>query len=246
MLKSHIPNIVTLCNLGVGVLAILMAMENQVVFASWLIFLAALLDFLDGFLARILHATSLLGKQLDSFADLVSFGVAPAAIVYKLMEFSIRGDIFIGGIQDTSLPERLLLFSPILLVLFSALRLAEFNLKEGSTEFIGLATPASAIFFAGINLLLIQNLGSPLSAFILQPLVLLLITVTISLLMISRIPMFSLKFSDFKWSGNQIRYIFLAISCILLIILQEIALPVIILFYLLLSIILSLIRNIRK
>ena len=107
MFSRHIPNIITLCNLAIGVLAVLMALENQVLFASWLILLATLLDFLDGFMARILKAVSLLGKQLDSFADLVSFGMAPLAIAYKLMEFSIRGDIFYGGIQDTSLPERL-------------------------------------------------------------------------------------------------------------------------------------------
>ena len=245
-LSRHIPNMVTLCNLTIGVLAVIMALENQVLIASWLILLAGVLDFLDGFLARILNAASPLGKQLDSFADLVSFGMAPTAIAYKLMEYSIRGDIFYGGIQNTSLPERLLLFSPILLVLFAAMRLAEFNLRENSTEFIGLAVPAAAIWFAGGNLFLVHNMGTPASDFILQPLVLLVNIVIISLLMIARIQMFSLKFHGFGWRSNQIRYIFLAISCILLIILHEIALPVIILLYLLLSITLSLIRNNRK
>ena len=246
MFTRHIPNIITLCNLAVGVLAVIMALENQVLFASWLILLAALLDFLDGFLARMLNAISPIGKQLDSFADLISFGLAPAAIAYKLMEFSIRGDIFLGGIQDTSLPERLLLFSPILLVLFAAMRLAEFNLGEESSGFTGFPTPAGAIFIAGGNMSLVQNMDHPAVDFFLQPVVLLVIIVLLSLLMISRIPMFSLKFKDFRWTGNQIRTIFLAVSCILLIILQEIALPVIILLYLLLSISLTLIRNNRK
>ena len=246
MFTKHIPNFITLCNLAIGVLAVFMALENQLVFASWLILIASLLDFLDGFLARILNASSEIGKQLDSFADLVSFGMAPAAIGYKLMEFSIRGDIFQGGIQDTSLPERLLLLSPILLVLFAAMRLAEFNTGDESPGFRGLATPAGAIFVAGGNMSLIRILHSPVADFILQPVVLLGIIVIICLLMISRIPMFALKFRDFRWTGNQIRYVFLAVSCILLIILQEIALPVIIMVYLLLSIALSLIRNNRK
>ncbi|MFC2112390.1 CDP-alcohol phosphatidyltransferase family protein [Bacteroidota bacterium] len=246
MFTRHIPNIITLCNLAIGVLAVFMALENQVLFASWLVLLAALLDFLDGFLARILNAISPLGKQLDSFADLISFGLAPSAITYKLMEFSIRGDIFLGGIQDFSLPERLFLFSPILLVLFATMRLAEFNLGEESSSFTGFPTPATAIFIAGGNMALVQNMNHAATDFFLQPVVLLLMIVFFSLLMISRIPMFSLKFRDFRWTGNQIRYIFLAVSCILLIILQEIALPVIILLYLLLSISLTLIRNNRK
>ncbi len=246
MIKRHIPNIVTLSNLAVGVLAIIMALENQVLFASWLILLASVLDFLDGFLARILNATSALGKQLDSFADLVSFGIAPSALVYKLMEYSIRGDIFYGGIQDTSLPERLLLFSPILLVLFAALRLAEFNMSESSPGFRGMPTPAPAIYFAGGSIILVHYMGTEIGGFFLQPVVLLFNVIVFSLLMISNIPMFSLKFQNFQWTGNQIRYIFLAVSGILLIILHEIALPVIILLYLLLSITLSLFRNKRK
>ncbi|MFC2114989.1 CDP-alcohol phosphatidyltransferase family protein [Bacteroidota bacterium] len=242
-LASHIPNIITLCNLAIGALAVLMALENQVVFASWLILLAALLDFLDGFLARALDAMSMIGKQLDSLADLISFGMAPTAIVYKLMEFSIRGDIFYSGIQDFSLPERFLLFAPIMLVLFAAIRLAEFNIQQDPSKFYGMPTPAAAIYFAGGCIFLVNNIGSLLSNFILQPIVLLANIVIISLLMIVRIPLFSLKFHDFRWKGNEIRYIFLAISCILLIILQEIALPVIILIYLLLSITVSLIRK---
>jgi CDP-diacylglycerol--serine O-phosphatidyltransferase len=243
MLKRHIPNIVTLCNLAIGVLAVLMALENQVLFASWLILVAALLDFLDGFLARVLKAGSPLGKQLDSFADLVSFGMAPASIAFKLMEYGIRGDIFQGGIQDTSLPERLLLFSPILLVLFAAMRLAEFNLRDDAGEFSGLPTPAAAIYFGGLNLSLVHHLGTPAAGVILHPLVLLANVIIISLLMVSGIPMFSLKFRNFSWKGNQIRYAFLAISGLLLILLQEIALPAIILLYLIVSIAIVLIRK---
>jgi CDP-diacylglycerol--serine O-phosphatidyltransferase len=246
VISRHIPNIITLCNLAIGVLAVLMALENQVIFASWLILAAALLDFLDGFLARILDAASELGKQLDSFADLVSFGMAPSALAYKLMEYGLLGDIFQTGIQDTSLVERLLLFSPILIVLFAALRLAEFNIMDDSTGFRGLPTPAAAIYFAGSSLALVHGMGTRITEFFLQPAVILANIAIISILMVSRIPMFSLKFVNILWKGNQIRYIFLAVSGILLIILQEIALPVIILFYLLLSIASSVFRNNTK
>jgi CDP-diacylglycerol--serine O-phosphatidyltransferase len=240
MFTRHIPNIITLCNLAIGALAVLMALENQVLFASWLILLAAVLDFLDGFLARALDAMSELGRQLDSFADLVSFGMAPASLCYKLMEYGIRGDIFSGGIQDTSLLERLLLLSPILLVLFSALRLAEFNTGEDSGRFRGLATPATAIYVAGGCISIVYSIGTGTAGFFLRPTVLLANILVLSLLMVSRIPMFSLKFKNFKWTGNQIRYIFLAVSGILLIILHEKGLPVIILIYIILSTTISL------
>jgi CDP-diacylglycerol--serine O-phosphatidyltransferase len=162
------------------------------------------------------------------------------------MEYGVRGDIFYGGIQDTTVTERLLLFSPIILVLFTAMRLAEFNIREESAEFSGLPSPAAAILVAGGNICLVRNLGALEGSFILEPLVLLALILIISFLMVARIPMFSLKFMNYNWKGNQIRYLFLTVSGILLIILQEIALPVIILFYLLLSITVSLIRKPRQ
>lgn len=246
MIRRHIPNLVTLCNLTIGVLSVYMALSNRLDFAAELILLAAILDFLDGFLARILDAASPLGKQLDSFADLVSFGLAPSALASKIMEYSLRGDIFQGGWQDLFLVERFLLFSPFLLVLFAALRLAEFNLQKDASGFTGLPTPATAIFIAGATLGLVPRLGSLRESFLTNPIVLLAVILGLSLLMVSRIPMFSLKFPDFRWKGNRIRYFFLAVSGILLIILQEIALPVIILFYLLLSIVDAWIPKSRK
>jgi CDP-diacylglycerol--serine O-phosphatidyltransferase len=172
--------------------------------------------------------------------------MAPAAIVYKLMEYSLRGDIFSPGISELSLPERLLLFSPIVIVLFSALRLAEYNVNNSEEGFRGLPTPASAIYFAGGNLFLITKMGESITEFFLSPPVLLANILIISLLMISGIPMLSLKIRNFGWRGNQVRYFFLAVSGILLIILHETALPVIILFYILLSVATSLIRNDKK
>jgi CDP-diacylglycerol--serine O-phosphatidyltransferase len=243
LMKKHIPNTITLANLALGVLATLMALESQLHFASWLIIICAVLDFLDGFLAKLLNAHSSLGKQLDSLADLISFGMAPAFILYRLLAFSLNGDILQSGFVETGFLERLMLLSPVLIVLFSAMRLAQFNIAGEGRDFSGLPTPASALFIAGLNLYIIQNLDSGLTQFLLRSEALMIIILFLSLLMILPLPMFSFKFTHFKWRDNRIRYIFLALSCILLIILQEIALPLIILIYVVLSFSLFLLRK---
>jgi CDP-diacylglycerol--serine O-phosphatidyltransferase len=185
----------------------------------------------------MLGAMSELGKQLDSLADIISFGMAPASIVYNLMQYALRNELPLSGISGANFVERIYLYSPMLLVLFAAIRLAAYNIQNDSEGFKGLATPAAAIFFAGLSMVVISHPESGFTTFLLQPNSLLVIILLISIMMILRIPMFSLKFPGFGWKGNEIRYIFIAISLILLIILQEIALPVIILVYLLLSII---------
>ena len=235
-LRQHIPNFITLCNLSVGFLAVLMAFENQLLFAGWLILIAALLDFLDGFLAKILDAVSEMGKQLDSLADIISFGMAPAALVYRMMEFTLKQSPGLGDLDNASIGVRILMLSPIILLLCAAIRLARFNLQKNRKGFFGLATPASGIFFAGIIIYLIKQPDATLASFLMQVPVLLSAILVISLLMILPIPMFSLKYTNFRWKGNEIRYVFLIISGILLILLQEIALPVIIVVYLLLSV----------
>lgn len=234
-LRQHLPNLLTLCNLALGFGSVIMAFENHLLFASWLILLATLFDFLDGFTAKLLGAVSELGKQLDSLADIISFGMAPAFIIYRLMEYALRNEFPFTGLSGANFMERIYLFSPMLLVLFAAIRLATFNIRDNSSGFQGLATPAAAIFFAGLCMIVMSHTQSGFTTFLLQPNALLAIILIISILMILRIPMFSLKFAGFGWKGNEIRYLFIAISLILLIILQEIALPVIILVYLLLS-----------
>jgi CDP-diacylglycerol--serine O-phosphatidyltransferase len=234
-LRQHIPNLLTLCNLALGFGSVIMAFENHLLFASWLILLAALFDFLDGFAAKLLGAISELGKQLDSLADIISFGMAPASIVYKLMEYVLRNEFQFTGLSGANFMERIYLFSPMLLVLFAAIRLAAYNIQDDTTGFLGLATPASALFVAGLGMAVVSHPQAGFTNFLMRPNALLVIILIISILMILRIPMFSLKFTGYGWKGNEIRYLFIAISLILLIILQEIALPVIILVYLLLS-----------
>ena len=243
---KHIPNTVTLLNLAAGFLSVLMAFENQLQFAALLVLVAALLDFLDGALAKLLDAVSDLGKQLDSLADIISFGMAPSVLAYKLIEFSLRHGGNFGSMAESSMGIRLLMLSPLLLVLCAAIRLASFNLQENTMHFKGLATPATGIFFAGITLAVLAQPSALLTSFIMHPAVLIGFIVIIGFMMILPLPMFSLKFSGLGWQGNRIRYIFLAVSGILLIILQEIALPVIIIIYMLASIVHILTSRISK
>lgn len=243
---KQLPNIITLCNLAVGFLAVIMAFENQLLFAGTLILIAAVLDFLDGFIAKLLNVTGELGKQLDSLADLVSFGMAPAVLAYQLLGFVIRQSEGIQGITEAPVGVRILMLSPVMLLLCAAVRLASFNLQGQARGFTGLATPAAGIFFAGITLSALRHPGEALTGTFMQVTPIVACIVIISILMILPLPMFSLKFSTYRWKENRIRYIFLAISGFLLIILQEIALPAIIIIYMLASIFEHIISPISK
>ena len=220
--KKHIPNSITCCNLFVGILAVLSAYNGSFYHVLAFVLLAAVFDFLDGMMARLLNAYSAIGKELDSLADMISFGLLPGMIAFKLL-------------QETLLPGWVAYFG-FLLTIFSALRLAKFNIDDRQTSsFLGLATPANAIFWSGIA---IQFSGAQdWNTYLLLPLVLLF-----SYLLICEIPMFSLKFKSLKWNENKIRYIFLIGSVVFLIMLQFSALSIVILWYLFLS----LVEKIRK
>ncbi|MDZ7775883.1 MAG: CDP-diacylglycerol--serine O-phosphatidyltransferase [Bacteroidales bacterium] len=139
------PNVITSLNLICGVLAVLLASQGYITIAAWFIVLAAVMDFLDGMAARVLKAYSEVGEQLDSLADLISFGLAPAVLLFQLITHALEG----SGLSEY--PE--IAYAVILLPLFSALRLARFNTHDTQkSSFLGLAVPASALFFAGIAL----------------------------------------------------------------------------------------------
>jgi len=196
MIRSYLPNSITSLNLLAGCLGIVFAMKGELVFATWCIWAAALLDFMDGFLARILKAYSEIGKQLDSLADLVSFGLLPASILYQM-------------IGSTSTSEIFPLFA-FLLVLFSAWRLARFNIDESQTNsFKGLPTPASAIFVSGLVYIKMVNIEDPY--------ILLTIVLLLSFSMVSNLPLMALKFKNYGWKGNEFRYL-LILFCLLLLI----------------------------
>lgn len=226
-MKKQIPNILTCFNLISGCISIVMALRGNLEMASLLIFSAALFDFLDGFAARMLKVQSPMGVDMDSLADVVSFGTAPAMILFVWMEQALRN--LSPDIESMFLVSILPYFA-FIVPAFSALRLANFNHDERQhTEFIGLPTPANALFLGFLHF------SSDELSFVANFWVLLGLTIIFSLLLIVNIPMFSLKFKNFNIKGNEIKYIFLLISLILLIIFKLGAFPIIILTYILLS-----------
>lgn len=233
-IKNHIPNFITMMNLLSGILSIYLLMEGDIKMAAALIFVAAILDFFDGFLARLLQAKSDIGGQLDSLADIVSFGVAPAFILFKTFQLpEVSSDISIGYLP----------FVAFVVPLFSALRLARFNIDdEQATSFKGLPTPATGLLLASFPIIILVCLAENQGVYyniITNPYVLAATAILASLLMISNLPMFAMKFSSVGWGENQTRYIFIILSVFLIILLRFASVPLIILMYLLLSIVTS-------
>lgn len=204
-LKTHIPNLLTSCNFLCGAVAIILALEGFyggkmaefMPLALLFIIVGAVFDFLDGMSARLLHVSSPIGKELDSLADATTFGLAPAVMIMAVInEFT---NSYFGYIA-------------LIMAAASIIRLAKFNLDQRqTTSFIGLATPANALFWAGIScVLILLKVDSQKVA-----ICFLLLTIVSSYLMNAEIPFFSLKFHDLKWKNNRIRYIFLIISALL-------------------------------
>jgi CDP-diacylglycerol---serine O-phosphatidyltransferase len=273
-----IPNIITLLNLACGCLAIVFAFNGNLVWAAYLVGIAAVLDFLDGFVARALKQYSPIGKDLDSLADMVTFGVVPGVVMYQMMKLAMTANVLLSKIwrfphanqfdQDSTTLMTVLPFAAFFITLFSALRLAKFNNDtRQSDSFIGVPTPANSIlicslaligndFFAGLanvegsfwdmgEYVSVQgNVEGAFPWWITNlTWILLGITGIMSYLLISEIPLFALKFKSFKWKGNELRFSFLAVAVIMLVLLQYIALPLIIVLYILLSVINNLVKR---
>ncbi len=235
-LKKHIPNTFTSLNLFSGCLGIVQVFDNNFTLAAIFMLIAVVCDFADGMLARLLNAKSPLGLQLDSLADVVSFGVLPGLIVMKLMSQSV--DIPQCHIAKTNLCQFLALVIPV----FSALRLAKFNIDTRQTDsFLGLPTPANAIFFGSLPLIIQQSLNNDsyagAAAFLSSWWVLAALTLIFSALLVSEIPLFSFKFKNLAWKSNQVRYIMVVASFLLIIFFRFVAIPLIIVLYILLSLI---------
>lgn len=218
-MKRQIPNMITLCNLACGVLSVFAALAlDYPVQAALLICLGILFDFFDGLTARLLGVSSLLGKELDSLADVVTSGVAPAAILYRLTE-----QTFINyGTQWMAV-----FF--LLIPLFAAYRLAKFNLDtRQSHSFLGLPVPSQALVWVGVAL----TYDRP------SAIAVLVVSLLLDVLMVTELPLFSLKFNfkDLSWKSNNVQYIFL-IGCVILIavLCDWIAISAIILWYIVLS-----------
>ena len=228
-LKKHIPNAITCCNLFSGCLACAMAYSGDYKLAMAFIVLGAVFDFFDGMVARLLHVSSPLGVQMDSLADDITFGVAPATIVFVFMKNELYYPSYLGVVSE------ILPYTAFLIAVFSACRLAKFNIdKRQTTTFIGLPTPANALFWSS----LITGAGDWIYALNAGWFFLLALIMIFSFFLISEIPMFSMKFKNLSWKSNKTRYIFLLVS-IPMLLLGYLAPLAIISWYLILSIVLS-------
>lgn len=215
----HIPNALTCCNLLCGCFGIVYCLENRNVPAAYFVWAAGLFDFLDGFAARSLKVTSPIGKELDSLADMVSFGLLPSLVMYKMI-----------GAATTNI---YLPYVGLMIAVCSALRLSIFNVDETQHDsFKGLNTPANTIFITALPFVT----GS-IGAFIMQDWVLISITIIFSLLLISRIDILAFKFKDFSWEKNKLRFTFLVCAVLLLMLMGKPAIPLIILTYIVFSLV---------
>ena len=227
-MKKHLPNLLTCCNILFGSISVVLALRGDLKNAAILIICAAVCDFFDGFAARKLGSKSVIGADLDSLADIVSFGLAPAAILFVWMEFCFSN----LPPELVFFPLTLLPYFAFIIVPFSAYRLAKFNNDERQEhEFLGLPTPANAFFvaflpFAADYLHFLDNFWAILS-----------LTALFPLLLLVEIPMFSMKFSNYRFKTNWIRYLFLLLSTCLFIAFHLAAFPIIILLYILISLI---------
>ncbi|MDC9721390.1 MAG: CDP-alcohol phosphatidyltransferase family protein [Urechidicola sp.] len=238
-MKKHIPNIFTLANLFSGLIAVINAVEGHLMIAGFFVLLGIFFDFFDGFFARLLKVPSELGKQLDSLADVVTSGVAPGIILMKLIEQTIINedssgfDLHLFGYEFEWIALIGLVFT-----LAAAFRLANFNIDERQTSsFIGLPTPAATLVVISLPFILEHSSIEIVESIVLTKWFLIGITILLSFLMNANIPLFSLKFKDFSFKNNVIKYVFLIVSIILLVSLQFIAIPLVILIYVLLSLV---------
>lgn len=233
---SNIPNFITILNLLSGCLAILWSFDDLKISVMF-IFAAALFDFADGLAARLLKAYSNLGKELDSLADVVSFGVAPAMIMHHLLRMAIIDKDSSFTFETATGMQLIIILAPFLLVAFSAIRLAKFNLDTRQQDsFIGLPTPASGILIASISFILLFSETDLKSNFLLSTPLLIFLVLLLCFLMVSNIPMFSLKFKNLSFNDNKIRYVFLILAVFLVVFLKLWALPALIFAYIMLSV----------
>ena len=232
---KHIPNFITSLNLASGFISILYALNGNQAAASWLILAAMAFDFLDGFSARMLKAYSPMGRELDSLADIVSFGIAPAILIYNLLaaSLSLPADAISNAEGSLTI---LILLSPVIMPVCAGLRLAKFNIDETQvTSFKGLPTPANALAVIGLVIGAEYSDSALINSITGSVYALEIITIVLSLIMVIRIPMFSLKFSHLKLKGNEERYILALLSIAALIVFGLAGAALIIPLYLIIS-----------
>lgn len=225
-MRRNIPNLITCCNLISGCLSILCATAGNLQLASYLILASAFFDFFDGFTARMLKVSSPMGVDMDSLSDIVSFAVAPTTILFVFLNQLLQE--LAPDVRDSFV--HYLPYLVFVIPAFSAFRLAKFNHDERQhTEFRGLATPANALFigflhFSAQRIAVLNNFW-----------LVLCLSLVFAVLLVTDLPMFSLKFKNLKFKENMIRYIFLAVSIVLFCVFRFGAFPIIILAYILTS-----------
>jgi CDP-diacylglycerol--serine O-phosphatidyltransferase len=224
MIRKNIPNALTCGNLLCGCIGVVEVFHNNILLSCLLIGIALVFDFFDGFVARLLKVSSPIGRDLDSLADMVTFGLLPSIIIFQLLMQSIPD---LTGIWKA--------YPAFLIAIFSAIRLAKFNNDPRQSDtFIGVPTPANAMLIASLPLILHWH-GDEWRSLIVNTNHLLILTVVMSFLLVAEIPLLALKFKSFGWKGNEVRFTFIVVSLILLFALKIIAVPVIIAFYIGLS-----------
>ncbi len=243
-MKRHIPNVLTLFNLFSGCVAVVFAVLNQFEMAALFVFLGIVFDFFDGMAARLLKVEGELGLQLDSLADMVTSGLVPGVVMFRLLGMSMNagwnmemtmepGDLLHAAGWDMPL----LPFAGFLITLASAYRLAKFNIDENQTDsFIGLPTPANALLILSLPLVLLYHDNDYLNGLILNTWFLIAVTLTSAFLLNARIHLFALKFKNWGFKDNAIRYTFIVVSLVMVLTLKFLAIPAIIAFYILSSV----------
>lgn len=235
-ITKHIPNFLTLMNIVSGFAAIAFAFQSDFLVAFYFIISAAFFDFLDGGVARLLHAQSEVGKQLDSLCDVVSFGVAPGVVMFSMMRHSLGVPIPLD-LSSMAVGDLLLLLSMTLVPAFSALRLAKFNVDtRQSSSFIGLPVPANALLISAFGALLISSPIYWLEDLLINPYFLLGLAVVQSYLLISPLPMFALKFKNLTWKDNYLQFVFLVLSLFLILFFGVGGIALSIIMYILISV----------
>jgi len=225
MLLRHIPNVLTCLNLLCGCIGVVEAFHNNIIISCGLIGIALIFDFFDGFAARLLKVSSPIGRDLDSLADMVTFGLLPSIIIYQLLMQSIPD---LMGIWKA--------YPAFLIAIFSAIRLAKFNNDpRQSDSFIGVPTPANALLIASLPVIVLTQ-DEYWKTLIVNTNNLLLLTVVMCYLLIAEIKLIALKFKSFGWQGNEFRYSFLVLTVLLLVFFKILAIPLILVIYIILSV----------
>lgn len=243
-MKKHIPNFITLLNVFCGCVATVFAVMNQLELAAFFVFLGIFFDFFDGLAARVLDVKSELGLQLDSLADMITSGLVPGIVMFQLFAMSMSGGWNVNMVSQVSdatfwvgLKVAPLPFLGFLITMASAYRLAKFNIDENQvSSFIGLPTPANALLILSLPLILLYQNNDFLNDIILNQWFLVGITLLSAYLLNSKIELFALKFKNWTFQDNALRYIFIIVSLVLLITMRFLAVPVIIAFYIISSI----------